>query len=81
MMPVASEESDDLRVNLLTQEIKFAKLLAGNEFDGGIKEKHLDKLSAWLKSRTACTEGILHVFHTFCCMPHILIYIEPNLCL
>lgn len=57
MKPVESGENDDLRANLLTQEIKFAKMLAGNVFDGAIKEKHIDKLATWLKDRAACTEG------------------------
>lgn len=56
MKPVKSGE-DNLRVNLLTQEIKFAKKLASNTFDGSLKEKHIDKLSIWLKDRAACTEG------------------------
>lgn len=51
-------ETDDLRLNLLTQEIKFARTLAGNTFDGAIKEKHIDRLSVWLKNRASCTEGI-----------------------
>lgn len=51
-------ETDDLRLNLLTQEIKFARMLAGNTFDGAIKEKHIDRLSVWLKNRASCTEGI-----------------------
>lgn len=53
-----NDETDDLRLNLLTQEVKFARMLAGNTFDGGLKEKHIDRLSAWLKNRSACTEGI-----------------------
>lgn len=58
MKPIESDETENLRVNLLTQEIKFAKMLAGNTFDGALKEKHIDKLSIWLKNRAACTEGI-----------------------
>lgn len=54
--------TDDLRLNLLTQEIKFARMLAGNTFDGAIKEKHIDRLSDWLKNRAACTEGTFNVF-------------------
>lgn len=56
-----SVDADDLKVNLLTQEIKFAKMLAGNEFNGAIKEKHIKKLSTWLKNRSACSQG------TFAC--------------
>lgn len=52
-----SVNADDLKVNLLTQEIKFAKMLAGNEFDVAIKEKHIKKLSNWLKNRSACSQG------------------------
>lgn len=52
--------TDDLRLNLLTQEIKFARMLAGNTFDGALKEKHIDRLSTWLKNRAACTEGNLN---------------------
>lgn len=66
MKPVENLDTDNLRVNLLTQEIKFAKMLAGNEFDGAIKEKHIDKLAMWLKNRTSCTEGIAfkhNIFH------------------
>lgn len=57
MKPIDSDETENLRVNLLAQEIKFAKMLAGNTFDGALKEKHIDKLSIWLKNRAACTEG------------------------
>lgn len=58
MKPIENnDETDDLRLNLLTQEIKFARMLAGNTFDGAVKEKHIDRLSAWLKNRAACTEG------------------------
>ncbi|XP_055322739.1 ribosomal RNA processing protein 1 homolog isoform X2 [Sitodiplosis mosellana] len=56
MKPIDCDETENLRVNLLTQEIKFAKMLAGNTFDGALKEKHIDKLSIWLKNRAACTE-------------------------
>lgn len=51
------EQTENLRVNLLTQEIKFAKMLAGNTFDGALKEKHIEKLALWLKNRASCTEG------------------------
>lgn len=57
MKPVENGETENLRVSLLTQEIKFAKMLAGNTFDSALKEKHIDKLSIWLKNRSACTEG------------------------
>lgn len=58
MKPEQNEtEASDFRVKLLTQEIKFAKMLAGNEFNTAIKEKHIQKLSTWLKNRTACSEG------------------------
>lgn len=60
MKPVDNNEAEELRLNLLTQEIKFAKMLAGNTFDGALKEKHIDKLGFWLKSRASCTEGIQH---------------------
>lgn len=58
-MKVKANETDpnDFRVKLLTQEIKFAKILAGNEFNAAIKEKHINKLSRWLKNRTSCSEG------------------------
>lgn len=59
MKPIDNDETENLRVNLLTQEIKFAKMLAGNTFDGALKEKHIDKLSIWLKNRAACTEGTI----------------------
>lgn len=54
------DETDptDFRVKLLTQEIQFAKMLAGNEFNAAIKEKHIKKLGTWLKNRTACSQGI-----------------------
>lgn len=65
MKPVEIVDTDNLRVNLLTQEIKFAKMLAGNEFDGAIKEKHIDKLAMWLKNRASCTEGIEYFFVIF----------------
>lgn len=57
MKPVENGDAENLRINLLTQEIKFAKMLAGNVFDGAIKEKHIDKLGIWLKDRAACTES------------------------
>lgn len=58
MKPTENEDgTEDLRLNLLTQEVKFARMLAGNTFDGALKEKHIDRLSAWLKNRAACTEG------------------------
>lgn len=60
MKPIDNNDSEELRLNLLTQEIKFAKMLAGNTFDGALKEKHIDKLSFWLKSRASCTEGKPH---------------------
>lgn len=55
------DETDpsDFRVKLLTQEIQFAKMLASNEFNAAIKEKHIKKLGKWLKNRTACSQGIL----------------------
>lgn len=62
MKPIENDETENLRVNLLTQEIQFAKMLAGNTFDSALKEKHIDKLSIWLKNRTACTEGIATLF-------------------
>lgn len=67
MKPVECNGTEDLRLNLLTQEIKFAKMLAGNTFDGALKEKHIDKLGSWLKNRAACTEGmdIFLVFFNF----------------
>lgn len=55
-------DSEDLKVNLLTQEIKFAKMLAGNEFNVAIKEKHIKKLSTWLKNRSACSQGTFRIF-------------------
>lgn len=56
------DETDpsDFRVKLLTQEIQFAKMLAGNEFNTAIKEKHIKKLGTWLKNRTACSQGTLN---------------------
>lgn len=67
MKPVESVDPDNLRINLLTQEIKFAKMLAGNTFDGAIKEKHIDKLGIWLKGRAACTEGMdVNKVHSNC---------------
>lgn len=57
MKPEQSADATDFRVKLLTQEIQFAKLLAGNEFNVGIKEKNLKKLSTWLKNRSSCSEG------------------------
>lgn len=51
-------DAEDLKVNLLTQEIKFAKMLAGNEFNVAIKEKHIKKLANWLKNRSACSQGM-----------------------
>lgn len=48
----------EFRLNLLTQEIKFAKMLAGNEFNASVKEKHIKKLSTWLKNRTSCSQGL-----------------------
>lgn len=56
MKPVDVDDTEDLRLNLLTQEIKFARMLAGNTFDGALKEKHIDKLGIWLRNRAACTE-------------------------
>lgn len=59
-----SVDPSDLKVNLLTQEIKFAKMLAGNEFNGAIKEKHIKKLAIWLKNRSACSHGAFSIsFH------------------
>lgn len=52
-----SEDKTNFKINLLTQEIKFAKMLAGNEFNTAIKEKHIKKLSTWLKNRASCSEG------------------------
>lgn len=57
MKPEESTDSAEFRANLLTQEINFAKMLAGNEFNAAIKEKHIKKLSNWLKNRSACSEG------------------------
>lgn len=57
MKPIENNDAEDLRLNLLTQEIKFARMLAGNTFDGALKEKHIDKLGSWLKNRASCTEG------------------------
>lgn len=65
MKPIDSDETENLRVNLLTQEIKFAKMLAGNTFDGALKEKHIDKLAIWLKNRAACTEGTEKIHSQF----------------
>lgn len=55
-MKETSVDTKDFRVKLLTQEIKFAKMLAGNEFNAAIKEKHIKKLSTWLRNRTACSQ-------------------------
>lgn len=82
MKPIENDETENLRVNLLTQEIKFAKMLAGNTFDSALKEKHIDKLSIWLKNRASCTEGNNKIHFTFIiyihnCFPfsfHIRIY-------
>lgn len=57
MKPEKSVDSSDFRVKLLTQEIQFAKLLAGNEFNVATKEKNLKKLSTWLKNRSSCSES------------------------
>lgn len=54
---------NEFRLNLLTQEIKLAKMLAGNEFNAAIKEKHIKKLSTWLRNRAACSQGII-----VCCL-------------
>lgn len=43
------------KVNLLAQEIKFAKLLAGNDPNVNAKEKQLKKLRTWLKNRASCS--------------------------
>lgn len=52
-------DSLEFRQKLLTQEIQFAKMLASNEFNAAIKEKHIKKLGNWLKNRSACSEGKL----------------------
>lgn len=57
MKSVENDEMENFRINLLTQEIQFAKMLASNTFDSSLKEKHIDKLSIWLQNRSACTEG------------------------
>lgn len=62
-------DAEDLKVTLLTQEIKFAKMLAGNEFNGAIKEKHIKKLGNWLKNRSACSQGTLSHSLSFCTFP------------
>lgn len=67
MKPTEKNDSaEELRLNLLTQEIKFARMLAGNTLDGVIKEKHIDRLSAWLKNRAACTEGKPFIYSCSC---------------
>lgn len=53
------------KVNLLAQEIKFAKLLAGNDPNVSVKEKQLKKLKTWLKNRANCS---------FCKCLHLIIY-------
>lgn len=57
MKPENSDDRDQFRLKLLAQEIQLAKILAGNEFNAAIKEKHIKRLGAFLKNRAACTEG------------------------
>lgn len=59
-----STNAKEAKVNLLAQEIKFAKLLAGNDPNVSVKEKQLKKLKTWLKSRAACSFGKL--LQNFC---------------
>lgn len=56
--PENNVSKKEFRLNLLTQEIHFAKMLAGNEFNAALKEKHIKKLSRWLKNRTSCSQGM-----------------------
>lgn len=56
-MKMDKKSEDDFKVKLLTQEIKFAKMLAGNELNAATKEKHIKKLSNWLRNRAACSQG------------------------
>lgn len=57
MKPENGGDADDFRLNLLAQEITFAKILAGNEFNAAIKEKHIRKLGVWLKHRASSSQG------------------------
>lgn len=57
----------DPKANLLAQEIKFAKLLAGNDTNPAKKKKQLDRLKIWLKNRTNCSHRKLK-FHLISCL-------------
>lgn len=50
-----SVDAKAAKVNLVAQEIKFAKLLAGNDPNQSVKEKQLRKLKTWLKTRANCS--------------------------
>lgn len=43
------------KVNIVAQEIRFAKLLAGNDPNVSFKEKQLRKLKSWLKNRASAS--------------------------
>lgn len=45
----------EAKVNIVAQEIRFAKLLAGNEANVSFKEKQLRKLKKWLKNRASAS--------------------------
>lgn len=57
---VGNVSGKEFRLNLLTQEIKFAKMLASNELNAAVKEKHIKKLSTWLRNRASCSQGSSH---------------------
>lgn len=56
-MKLNTEEESTIhpKANLLAQEIKFAKLLAGNDTDLATKKKQLNRLKIWLKNRANCS--------------------------
>lgn len=47
--------SKEAKVNVVAQEIRFAKLLSGNEANPSAKERQLRKLKKWLKNRASAS--------------------------
>lgn len=44
--------NDAKRLKLFEEQIKFAKILAGNEFNVATKQKNINKLGELIKRRT-----------------------------